>query len=92
MAHRLLAKQSPKTEDYDEIATDIWFNRIVKNYDVVVEESMRLKEHDQCLPLIWFDASLKSVDKDRDYDVEDDEPLLEELDGKLPWPSKRHRK
>ncbi len=90
VAFRLIKDQS-KIEDYDEIATDIWFNNGVKNYDLLVEEAMLIKEWDQCLSLIWFDESLRRTDQARN-NKRDNEPLLEELDGILPWPSKSRKK
>jgi hypothetical protein len=91
VAHRLKVDPS-KTQDYDEIATDIWFNDSVKGYGLVAEETMLLREWDQCLSLIWFDNDLKPAGQSHDYGMEDGEPLLEELDGILPWPSKSRRK
>lgn len=91
VAHHLI-RNSTKTEDYDEIETDTWFNNSVKNYPFVVEESILLREWDQCLSLIWFDEDVRRAGVSSSYDVDDDEPLLKELDGVLPWPSKSRRK
>lgn len=90
VTHRLMQGAS-KTEDYDEIATVTWFNNGVRNFDLVAEEALPLKEWDQCLSLLWFDESLKPAREQREAN-EDDEPLLKELDGILPWPSKGRRK
>ena len=57
----------------------------------MAEEAILLREWNQCISLIWFDQSLGAVRKLDDEDV-DTEPLLEELDGTLPWPSKRRRR
>jgi Zn-dependent peptidase ImmA (M78 family) len=92
VAHRLLAKGSSIIEDCDEIATDIWFNNGIKKYDLSIEESMLISEWDQCLSLIWFDESMRRTDQSNKYEDYDDDPLLEELDGVLPWPSKRRKK
>lgn len=90
VAHRLISG-SPKNEDYDEIPTDIWFDGGIRNRPLVAEEAILLPSWDQCLSLIWFDQSAKPFPERRDLD-EDDDPLLPELDGTLPWPSKRRRK
>jgi len=89
VAHRL-TQNSFKTEDYDELASDVWFNGGIRNRPMLVEEAILLREWDQCLSLIWFDQSLEPPHQLHHDD--DDEPLLEELDGNLPWPSKRRRK
>ena len=91
VANRLI-KEPAKSQDYDEIATDVWFNNGVKNFELLTEEAMLIREWNQCLSLVWFDESLKLLGKSHDYDTEDDELLLEELDGILPWPSKSRRK
>lgn len=91
VAHRLI-KEVSKTQDYDEIAVDIWFTNGIRNYDLLAEEAMLVREWDQCLSLIWFDDSLRAAGC-RGYDsTDDEEPLLKELDGFLPWPSKNRRK
>ena len=59
---------------------------------ITAEEAMLLSEWDQCLSLIWLDEDLRSVGVSCSQGTDDDEPLLEELDGILPWPSKRRRK
>ena len=90
VAHRLI-RAPLKTQDYDEIATHTWFNNGVRNFDLLAEEAILLREWDQCLSLIWFDESLRSASAQRHFEEEDD-PLLRELDGVLPWPSKSRRK
>ncbi|MCL4676964.1 MAG: ImmA/IrrE family metallo-endopeptidase [Alphaproteobacteria bacterium] len=90
VAYRLIQNGS-KTEDYDELASDVWFNGGIKIRPLLAEESVLLREWNQCLSLIWFDDSLKPVHEPRDEEDED-EPLLKELDGTLPWPSKSKRR
>jgi Zn-dependent peptidase ImmA (M78 family) len=90
VAHRLIQGTS-KTEDYDELPTDVWFNGGIKNRPLLAEEAILLREWNQCLSLIWFDESLNPV-RDHGNEDEDDEPLLRELDGTLPWPSKSRRR
>ena len=57
----------------------------------LAEEAILLREWNQCLSLIWFGESMKPV-HERRYEDEDEEPLLKELDGMLPWPSKSRRR
>ena len=90
VAQRLLQDGS-RTEDYDEIPTDVWFDGGIRNRPLVAEEAILLREWNQCLSLIWFDESLTPVRERWDED-EDNEPLLTELDGTLPWPSKSRRR
>ena len=90
VAQRLLQGGS-RTEDYDEIPTDKWFDGGIKDRPLVAEEAILLREWNQCLSLIWFDENLKPVRERWDED-EDNEPLLAELDGTLPWPSKSRRR
>jgi len=90
VAHRLIQGTS-KSEDYDELPTDVWFNSAIKNRPLLAEEAILLPEWNQCLSLIWFDESMKPVLERRNED-DDDEPLLKELDGTLPWSSKSRRR
>ena len=90
VAQRLIQGRS-RTEDYDEIPTDVWFDGGIRSRPLVAEETILLPEWNQCLSLIWFDESLKPVRERWDED-EDNEPLLKELDGSLPWPSKTRRR
>ena len=91
VAYRLLHSSS-KNSDYDEIDTGIWFNNRVRGFDLLSEEAILLEEWKQCLSLIWFDDDLRPAGPDNVQDSDDGEPLLEELDGILPWPSRRKRK
>ena len=90
MAHQLIGGTS-KTEGYKELPTDVWFNDTIKNRPLLAEEAILLPEWNQCLSLIWFDEGMKSV-LDWRNDDDDEEPLLKELDGILPWPSKSRRR
>lgn len=85
-----LTQNPSKIEDYDELASDVWFNRGIRDHPMLAEEAILLREWDQCLSLIWFDEDLKPPRERRSHD--EDKPLLEELDGILPWPSKRRRR
>lgn len=89
VAHRLIHNGSG--ENYDEIAADVWFNSGINHHPILSEESIVLQEWNQCLSLIWFDEDLLPV-RERQELGEEDEPLLKELDGNLPWPSKSRRR
>ena len=90
VAHRLTQNATP-TEDYEELASDVWFNGGIRNRPTLAEEAILIPEWNQCLSLIWFDESAKPVHQRREEN-EDDEPLLKELDGTLPWPSRSRRR
>ena len=90
VAQRLM-QGSSKIEDYDELPTDVWFDGGIRNRPVVTEEAMLLREWNQCLSLIWFDEGMKPFPERWEED-EDDNPLLKELDGILPWSSKSRRR
>ena len=60
VAQRLLRRGS-RTEDYDEIPTDVWFDGGIRNRPLVAEEAILLREWNQCLSLIWFHESLTPV-------------------------------
>jgi Zn-dependent peptidase ImmA (M78 family) len=87
-----ISKNTSTLQDYDEIPADVWFSNGVKGFNLLAEEAMSLREWDQCLSLIWFDDDLKPIGQSWDHHEDDDDPLLEELDGILPWPSKSRRK
>ncbi len=91
VAQRILNSDTT-AEDNDEISSDVWFVNGVKNHRLMIEESIVIRELRQCLSLIWFHEELP-VMKEYDFEFSDYEnPLLEELDGILPWPSKKRRK
>ena len=86
-----LVRDGAKVEDYDEVPADLWFEGGIRNRPLVAEESILLPEWNQCLSLLWIDDSLLPVGER--WDVEDDEDvLLEELDGRPSWPSKKRRR
>ncbi|MCY3818135.1 MAG: ImmA/IrrE family metallo-endopeptidase [Gammaproteobacteria bacterium] len=86
-----LMRDGMKNEDYDEIPADVWFDGGIRNRPVVEEESMVLHEWNQCLSLLWFDESVSPLGERGDTGSDEDE-LLKELDGVLPWPSKSRRR
>lgn len=89
IAHRLI--HNGYGGNYDEIATDVWFSGGIKHHPILAEESIVLREWNQCLSLVWLDEDLLPVRERHELD-EEDEPLLKELDGNLPWPSKSRRR
>lgn len=90
VAYRLM-RGTGKNEDYDELPSDVWFNGGIRNRPMLAEEAYLLREWNQCLSLIWFDESLTPSRERQDQD-EYEEPLLRELDGRLPWPSGKKRR
>ena len=87
-----ISKSTSTPQDYDEIPADAWFANGVKGFHLLAEEAMSLREWNQYLSLIWLDDDLRPVGQGRDHYEDDGDPLLEELDGALPWPSKSRRK
>ena len=79
------------TERYDEVSTTVWFNNGVRGYELVAEETIHRPRFKECLSLIWVDEALKRHDAPA-YHVEDESPLLKELDGQLPWPGRSRRR
>ena len=86
-----LIQHGSKTQHYDEVPSDVWFDGGIRSRPSVAEEAIWVREWNQCLSLIWFDETAKPVSERWD-EAEDSEPLLTELDGTLPWPSKSRRR
>ena len=86
IAQRLLDGHS--VNGPEEVATHLWLDTHRRGGPVLLEESRLLGRWDQVLSLLWFepDGSIEG------WESEDDEPALEELDGILPWPSKKRRR
>ncbi len=77
--------------DYEELPAYIWTNKDALAQSIVCEEACTLGRWNQGLSLLWFDEETMGADDSaRQYSEED--KLLPELDGVLPWPSKRRRK
>lgn len=92
VAERLI-RDGARDQDYDEMAADVWFIGGRLGRRLLCEESILLPEWNQCLSLLWIDESVKDMRLEHDEADDDDaEPLLRELDGNLPWPSKRRRR
>ena len=75
----------------EEIDADEWFSAWEQG-GVLLEEARHLERWDQTLTLLWFedDEIPPAMDGSLEEDGEDD--LLKELDGILPWPSKKRRR
>ena len=75
----------------DKVAADVWFSDWRRG-GMVLEQARFLKPWDQTLTLLWFeDEEVPPPTRDTS-DTKDEEPLLRELDGILPWPGKRRRR
>jgi IrrE N-terminal-like domain len=82
-----------------EIDADLWFSDWERG-GVLLEETRHLAQWDQTLTLLWFGSEevppLKRYDRDREGGREprenEEDELLEELDGHLRWPSKKRRR
>ena len=85
-----LTRGGSTTEVYDEVPADLWFERSIPNRPYVAEESILLPEWTQCLSLLWFEEGPSRAGHPEAAEQED--VLLPELDGTLPWPSKRRRR
>lgn len=74
-----------------EIAADLWFDGWRRGGSLL-EEALHLNQWDQTLSLLWFaDEEIPALDTDSG-EPQEDEPLLRELDGVLPWPGKKRRR
>lgn len=74
-----------------EIDADEWFSDWSRG-GFVLEEARHLGRWDQTLTLLWFDEDEPTPTRSRKVDQQDEEAGLQELDGILPWPSKRRRR
>ena len=75
----------------EEVAADVWFSDWRRG-GAVLEEARYLKSWDQTLTLLWFEDEEVPPLRRNGSDTEDEEPLLRELDGILPWPGKKRRR
>lgn len=83
------ARNGNRNQNTEEIAADVWFSDWRKG-GWLLEEARHLPRYDQTLTLLWFDEG----DEPRSQKVRanEDDGLLKELDGNLPWPGKRRRR
>jgi hypothetical protein len=78
----------------EEIEADEWFQHWERG-GTLLEEARHLDRFDQTLTLLWFEDEVPPPKRGtgRDTEIEEDEDvLLKELDGVLPWPGKKRRR
>jgi hypothetical protein len=75
----------------EEIDADAWFSDWERG-GVLLEEARHLERWDQTLTLLWFEDEEVPPPKYGALEDEGEEELLKELDGILPWPSKKRRR
>lgn len=80
------------TESSLDIDTEVWFNKKISCVSSVYEQSMYFDEYNQTITLLTLNEEENSNSYDFEEYDEDEQPLLEELSGELPWPSKSRRK
>jgi hypothetical protein len=73
-----------------ELETSLWLDDQRKGGDALLEEACLLTTWEQVLSLLWFEEG-DTPTRTNEFDS-DDEPGLTDLDGVLPWPSKKHRR
>ncbi len=89
-------RQGLASNGWEEIAADEWFQHWERG-GTLLEEARHLDRWDQTLTLLWFEDEEIPPPKrqawGRDAEPEEDEDvLLKELDGVLPWPGKKRRR
>jgi len=76
----------------EEIDAEDWFSDWERG-GVLREEARHLERWDQTLTLLWFeDEEVPPPARREGFRHEEDDELLKELDGILPWPGKKRRK
>lgn len=82
-------------DSQEAIEADEWFQHWERG-GMLLEEARHLDRFDQTLTLLWFEDEEVPPPKrgtGRDSEIEEDEDvLLKELDGVLPWPGKKKRR
>jgi Zn-dependent peptidase ImmA (M78 family) len=96
LSKKVRADASTKT--HDAVDAHIWFSDWERG-GTLLEEVRHLAQWDQTLTLLWFEDAEVPSRKFRDERGEiheeeenEDDALLKELDGRLRWPGKRHRR
>lgn len=77
----------------EEVEADVWFDDWQRG-GTLIEEARHMAKWDQTSTLLWFEEGEIPPSRRegrRQYDDEGDQGL-QELDGTLPWPTKRRRK
>lgn len=95
-AYRLLSGDQGENQSYAEVTSDVWFGDSVDRGYLWVEEAFLAKNRRECLSLIRVSESSNAATNSASScyidEEEDEEPLLEELDGNLTWPSRGRRR
>jgi hypothetical protein len=74
-----------------EIEANRWLENEKGKGRYLLEDVRLLNQWDQSLTLIWFDDADFLENPKWSDEVNDEETGLRELNGNLPWPSKRRR-
>jgi hypothetical protein len=74
-----------------EVDAGLWLDDQRRGGPVLVEEARLLPRWDQVLSLLWFETD-SEFGNGWSEDGEDDQYGVKELDGNLPWPSKKRRR
>lgn len=85
------ARNGVNGQDMTEIAADLWLSDWRKG-GLLLEEARHFSRYDQTLTLLWFDEGDEPQGRETYENGEDDNSLLKELDGNLPWPGKKRRR
>jgi len=75
-----------------EIEAYRWLENEKNDGRYLMEDARLLEQWDQSLTLIWFEGTDHKQNDFRAQEEDDEEPALRELDGVMPWPSKRRRR
>jgi len=75
-----------------EVDPGLWLESQRYRGTVLLEEARFLSQWDQVLSLLWFETNDDDLGYDEFEDMDDDRYGLKELDGILPWPSKKRRR
>jgi Zn-dependent peptidase ImmA (M78 family) len=84
------ARRGDRTDGTESIEADNWFENWQRG-GTLLEEVRHFGQWDQTLALLWFEEEEVPPARQEDHRSEDDE-LLRDLDGVLPWPGKKRRK
>jgi len=74
-----------------EVEAGLWLDDQRRGGPVLLEEARLLPRWDQVLSLLWFETA-SEFGNGWSEEVEDDPYGVKELDGYLPWPSKKRRR
>lgn len=75
----------------EECDADLWFAQWERG-GVLLEDARHSETWDRTLTLLWFEDEDVPEKSSQESDGRDEEAALTELDGVLPWPSKRGRR